>query len=471
MDYSDLIRPLGDYCLKVASGATPKGGKEVYFDDGDISLIRSQHVYNDGFQAEGIVYIDEKAANKLRNVEVLENDILLNITGDSVARVCIVPDEILPARVNQHVLIIRVNPDELDYRYVHAYLSSKEVQAKLLMLASSGATRNALTKGMIESFGIPKLEIEIQQQIGRVSHTMNRKRWNNQHINSTLESIAQTLFKSWFVDFDPVRAKVAAKANGEDPQLAAMMAISGKTAEELQILSPEKYQKLTASANLFPDELIETSHGEIPKGWEWKAFGEFLEKTIGGDWGTELPDVKHIEKVCIIRGTDLPTLQSGGLDKIPIRYVQPNKFESRELVVGDLIVEVSGGSKDQPTGRSIMINQNLLNRLGGKAVPASFCRLMRPAKLNASFYLAQHMKYIYDNGKTWLYQNQSTGISNFQTKHFLETELLPFEETIINNFAEYIKPLVDQATSNESLKLAELRDTLLPKLLSGEFEL
>src|SRR5690554_4854061 len=104
---------LGDITEKIGSGSTPKGGSKVYVDRG-ISFIRSQNVLDFAFSKDGLVNIDEDAARKLDNVEVLANDILINITGDSVARTCLVPNEILPARVNQHVSIIRVD-ESLSY--------------------------------------------------------------------------------------------------------------------------------------------------------------------------------------------------------------------------------------------------------------------------------------------------------------------------------------------------------------------
>jgi len=107
---------LGDYCSKIGSGATPRGGASVYLDEGEICLIRSQNIYNDGFKTNGLVYITKESANKLKNVIVEDNDILLNITGDSVARVCLVEECYLPARVNQHVAIIRPDPEEFDPR-------------------------------------------------------------------------------------------------------------------------------------------------------------------------------------------------------------------------------------------------------------------------------------------------------------------------------------------------------------------
>jgi type I restriction enzyme, S subunit len=104
---------LGDVCLKIGSGATPRGGSEVYLDSG-VSLIRSQNIYNEGFKRDGLVFINSRHAEELGNVVVQEGDVLLNITGDSVARSCQVPDQVLPARVNQHVAIIRPDAKLLD---------------------------------------------------------------------------------------------------------------------------------------------------------------------------------------------------------------------------------------------------------------------------------------------------------------------------------------------------------------------
>src|SRR5690606_17552184 len=98
---------LGDHCLKIGSGATPRGGKDTYLSSGPYALIRSQNVHNAGFSAAGLAFISEAQAQQLRNVEVIADDVLLNITGDSVARACQVDPDVLPARVNQHVAIIR----------------------------------------------------------------------------------------------------------------------------------------------------------------------------------------------------------------------------------------------------------------------------------------------------------------------------------------------------------------------------
>ena len=117
----------------------------MYQDDG-VALIRSQNILNEGFSTQGLAYINDEQAAQLQGVTVQAGDVLLNITGDSVARVCQAPDTVLPARVNQHVAIIRTRPDVLDPAYVRYYLVSASMQNELLAMAAGGATRNALTK-------------------------------------------------------------------------------------------------------------------------------------------------------------------------------------------------------------------------------------------------------------------------------------------------------------------------------------
>ncbi|MDW8759671.1 restriction endonuclease subunit S [Streptococcus suis] len=181
---------------KIGSGATPKGGNTVYENSG-IAFIRSQNVLDMSFSTQNLAYITNEQANKLNNVIVENNDILLNITGDSIARCTIVPDELLPARVNQHVSIIRcISPDYANY--VCYYLQF--LKPYLLQICKVGGTRNALTKEAIEN-----LPIVIQKEykkIGNLLSTIDQKITLNNQINEELEAMAKTLYDYWFVQFD-----------------------------------------------------------------------------------------------------------------------------------------------------------------------------------------------------------------------------------------------------------------------------
>lgn len=184
---------LGDVCTKIGSGATPRGGKEAYKDSG-IPIIRSQNVLDWSFTSNGLAFIDDAQAAALANVEVKPCDILLNITGDSVARACMVPNWCTPARVNQHVSIVRPGP-ELDPTFLLCFLQSSK--PLLLKLASSGATRNALTKGMIEDLDIELPSIDSQRAIASLIGQMQQKIALNQQANDYLEALGSTLVERY----------------------------------------------------------------------------------------------------------------------------------------------------------------------------------------------------------------------------------------------------------------------------------
>ena len=189
---------LGDYCSKIGSGATPRGGDTVYQESG-VSFIRSQNVYNGLFVTEGLTFLNDEQAAKLKGVTVQENDILLNITGDSVARCCQVPDSVLPARVNQHVAIIRPKPDSFDTRFVSYFMISPFMQSTMLSYAGSGGTRKAITKEMIENFEIPKPPIQVQKTIASILSTYDDLIENNRRRMALLEDAARQVYQEWFV--------------------------------------------------------------------------------------------------------------------------------------------------------------------------------------------------------------------------------------------------------------------------------
>ena len=152
---------LGKLTTKIGSGATPKGGKEAYKEEG-ITLIRSMNVRNGQFEYKDLAHISEEQASKLDNVIVEENDVLLNITGASVARSCVVPPKVLPARVNQHVCIVRCNKSIIP-EFLNKLLIDDNYQDLLWGIAGSGATREAITKQQVENLQIIMPPIELQK--------------------------------------------------------------------------------------------------------------------------------------------------------------------------------------------------------------------------------------------------------------------------------------------------------------------
>ncbi len=392
---------LGAVCSKIGSGATPRGGKEAYR-GGATSLIRSQNIYNDRFVHEGLAFIDDDQANELRNVVVEADDVLLNITGDSVARCCQVDPGVLPARVNQHVAIIRPRPETLDARFLRYSLVSPAMQAHLLALASAGATRNALTKGMLEKLVIAAPSLSEQRAIAHILGTLDDKIELNRRRNQTLEAMARALFKDWFVDFGPVRAKM----EGREPYLPA-----------------DLWQ-------LFPDRLDEEGK---PEGWETKRVSDFLSLA----YGKSLPAGKRHPE-------DVPVYGSGGI----------TGFHNEALVNGPAVIIGRKGTvgslywEDHP------------------CFPIDTVFYVQPeAPLPFCYYLLESLPL--------RNMNTDAAVPGLNRENVYRLEVAAPPPELVSGFAETASCFRENiaAISKDSETLAQLRDTLLPKLISGELRI
>lgn len=184
---------LKNYTTKIGSGSTPTGGNQSYKSEG-ISLIRSMNVLNGSFKYKDLAYIDDIQAKQLDNVTIQKDDVLINITGASVARSCIVPENILPARVNQHVSIIRLKVD-LNCVYVNSLFISPYFQLKLIELGkANGATREAITKSQLEILEIPIPPLSMQNQFAtKIESIENQKTLINQSIGDVQQLFDYTM--------------------------------------------------------------------------------------------------------------------------------------------------------------------------------------------------------------------------------------------------------------------------------------
>ena len=421
---------LGDACTKIGSGATPKGGKEVYLEAGPFSLIRSQNIYSDGFTRSGLAYIDEKAAKDLSNVEVLPGDILLNITGDSVARVCQVPEDVLPARVNQHVAIIRPDSNKLSARFIRYWLSSPKTQAHLLSLAAAGATRNALTKGMIENLSVAAPEnISEQIAIAHIIGTLDDKIEINRKMNETLESMARALFKSWFIDFDPVRAKI-------DGLWKKGQSLPGLPASLFAI---------------FPDQLMQAKIGELPLGWTQVKLTD-LSDLNPETWSKSTRPVK-------INYVDLSNTKWGRIESITSydKKEAPSRAQ-RILRLGDTII----GTVRPGNGSYALIYDDGLTGSTGFAV-------LRPKKSDflEVVYLSatskeniERLAHLADGGAYPAVRPEVVGATRFSKG----------PDQILTEFSKITQPILKKISQSEgeSRELASIRDVLMPKLITGE---
>ena len=178
---------LKDICTKIGSGSTPRGGKESYIDEG-ISLIRSMNVHNAYFEYKDLAHITLDQAEKLNNVVVEHDDVLFNITGASVARCCVVPSDVLPARVNQHVCILRCR-EKINPIFLQGLLVNENYQGKLLQIAKSGATREAINKQQLESLEIMLPPLELQNQFATFVQEIDKSRLLSNHSLCLIKSI------------------------------------------------------------------------------------------------------------------------------------------------------------------------------------------------------------------------------------------------------------------------------------------
>lgn len=210
----------------------------------------------------------------------------------------------------------------------------------------------------------------------------------------------------------------------------------------------------------------------MPEDWRTGTFSEIIESTLGGDWGKEVPTGNYTERVYCIRGADIPEVKAGNKGKMPTRYILPKNYSNKKLIANDIVVEISGGSPTQSTGRVAAISQALLNRYDSGMICTNFCRAIKPYTGYSNF-IYYYWRYLYDRKVFFSYENGTTGIKNLDITGFIETEpiIIPPTQTL-QQFNLIVDSIFSQVFSNgqENEGLAELRDTLLPKLMNGEID-
>lgn len=208
----------------------------------------------------------------------------------------------------------------------------------------------------------------------------------------------------------------------------------------------------------------------MPDDWREGTFSEVISTTLGGDWGKEAPTSNNTQEVYCIRGADIPDVNVGNKGKMPIRFILPKNYVSKRLAVGDIVVEISGGSPTQSTGRCALITQSLLDRYDRGMVCTNFCRAIKP--LNGySAFVYFYWKYLYGQSVMFSYENGTTGIKNFDITGFLENEPIIIPPVcVVTQFTEAVETFIDTIFANglENEGLSITRDTLLPRLMSGE---
>lgn len=322
--------------------------------------------------------------------------------------------------------------------------------------AVPGVNRNHLHKAKIR---VP-IDPEEQKNIAIKLWTLDKKIELNRQINQTLEQIAKTIFKSWFVDFEPVKAKIEAKAAGRDPERAAMCAISGKTEAELDQLFPEQYQQLAATAALFPAELVESNLGVIPAGWEVGTLKDLTVKIGSGATPRGGSGVYLDEGTALIRSQNVYDSEFVWDGLVRISDSAAKQLGGVEVKQEDVLLNITGAS----ILRTCVVIPDVLPARVNQHVAIIRSKLGIPSR-----YLHQHL--LQQCTKDYLMGLNAGASREAVTKGHIESvpilkpspEILAcFDEATSSVFSE-----IEQLAS-QSRTLATIRDTLLPKLLSGE---
>ena len=418
------IRHIRDIAVKVGSGATPTGGAEVYLPvRQNYALVRSQNVFDRHFDPTGLAYISDQHAHELSGAEIGPDDVLLNITGDGItfARSCLMPNDLLPACVNQHVVIIRADRTQCDPGYLLAFLTHPVCKSYIESF-NAGGSRRAITKGHIESFEIPLPPQAEQKAIAHVLGALDDKIELNRRMNETLEAMARAIFKSWFVDFDPVHANAAGcRLQGLDP----------------------------AIQKLFPAAFTDSPLGPIPKGWTVGTLGNAAANPRRGvqpsemTAGTPYIGLEHMPRHCIALSE---WGVADGLDSGKFR------FSRGEILFGKLrpyFHKVGVAATDGVCSTDILV-----------IVP------------KASVWFSFILGHVSSDEFVTHTNAVSTGtkMPRANWADMARYDVILPSESAAAAFTAQTMPLVDKIRTSimESRSLAAIRDTLLPKLLNGD---
>ncbi|WP_373686273.1 restriction endonuclease subunit S [Acinetobacter sp. YH12097] len=346
----------------------------------------------------------------------------------------------------------------LDSDFLKYYLSSKEVIEYFKSNFISGA---AIPRVVLRDFRKAQIrlpELKIQRKISKILSDLDEKIHLNNHINQTLESIAQAIFKSWFIDFDPVRAKIIAKQEGNHPELAAMCVISGKSEVEIQQMSDDDFAELQATAALFPDELVESELGEVPKGWVVSTVGEQVQTVGGGTPSTKNADFWDNG----IHHWTTPKDLSNLTDKILLNTERKiTDIGLKKISSGILPKDTVLMSSRAPVGYLALAKIEV-------AINQGYIAILPNTKYSAEYLI----QWCEANMAEIKGRASGTTFQEISKKNFREINFIRPDEKVIAVYTRTAKTLYDEITlkAKEKQSLINLRDTLLPKLLSGEIE-
>ncbi len=369
--------------------------------------------------------------------QLKKGDILIARTGGSIGVNRYILED-LQAVYNNGLIRIRVDIEKYYPRFVYYLLRTDSFKQHINAIAfSTAAQPNMKIKDFLR-FEFIDLDLDRQIYIADMLSKLDHKIELNRQANQTLEQIAQAIFKSWFVDFEPTRAKIAAKQNSQDPERAAMATISGKLLDELDQLSSELQQQLKTTAALFPDFMVDSEQGEIPEGWEVKSLDKKMTPKKG----------KNITKKTITLG-EVPVV-AGGLT--------PAYYHNVHNVVAPVITISASGA-----------NAGFIN-LYHQDIWASDCSFVNKEEFDFIYSAYLFLKSRQDEVTK---MQQGAAQPHVYPKDLARLILVDPPENIWRILENIVQPFFENIKNNinEEMSLESLRDILLPKLLSGQLRL
>ncbi len=319
-----------------------------------------------------------------------------------------------------------VNENLVDSYYVYRYLRNLNLSG-----LDTGASIPSMTQKTYNGIKILLPNLSIQHRIASILSTYDSLIENNTKRIRLLEKMAENLYKEWFVRF-----------------------------------------RFPGHENV---EMENSKYGKLPKTFEIVKMNEVFDYYIGGGWGEEERSEGFPEEARVIRGADFPNIWHYDVSSCPKRYHKAKNYKARQLEDGDIIMEISGGTSEQPVGRTVLVTEDLLERFPNKRlICASFCKLIRLKKdVVSPYYFYYWMKFLYNTRIIDRFQLQSTGIINFKFEPFLRRGdvVLPPKEVMLafEKQVSLCHKEMNQLAKQNSL-LARQRDLLLPRLMSGKLE-
>ncbi|HBJ85447.1 MAG TPA: hypothetical protein DDZ88_16535 [Verrucomicrobiales bacterium] len=398
-------------------------------------------------------YLNENGLSAVSSSLMPARSVAVSCIGSDMGKAALLSK---PSVTNQQINTIAVDESKFNAEFVYYDLSVRQQELKA---AASGSATPILNKGHFSAFEMLVPPRATQDKIAEILGRLDDKIDINHRINQTLEQMAQAIFKSWFVDFDPVKAKIAAKHEGRDPLRAAMSAISGKTDAGLDQLPPEQYQQLAATAALFPDEMVDSELGEIPKGWRASQIGGEVIATGGGTPSTQVSEYWDNGTYYWATPRDFSNLS----DKVLLATERKITKEGLSKISSGLL----------PAGTVLMSSRAPVGYLAITKIPTAVNQGFIAMKCNKDLspeFCLQWTHQMMDDIKQ---RASGTTFAEISKSNFRQIPVVVPSKGVMDSYTITVSGLYELIASNvaESTTLSETRDSLLPKLLSGEMSI